>query len=392
MVLFLCYNKLKFENKHLFGGDIILNEAQQKILDLLREDPYLSQQEIANKVGLSRPSIANHISQLIDIGYIVGKAYVLSEPKEDLIICIGASNIDQKYTAYQDIVFETSNPVSGSTSIGGVIRNIAENLGRLNQSVSLISLVGDDIGGQHLVDEMKSLVNTDQIEKISNQNTGTYTAILNPNGDLVCGLADMEICQLMTKKWVAKYEKYLSQAKMIIVDTNVQADCIDYLIQFCQTHQLPLFIVGVSTIKMSHLPKHQLQIECGIFNLDEAQTYFNSKASPKTLVKKWLEIGLKHVIITQGTKDVVYGHQESITSIPIYKTENVVDVTGAGDSFIAGLIYGLNQNKDYISSIHYGLVNSHHTVLSTDSVRTNLSSQSLEKEMEHYKNESISRN
>lgn len=36
-----------------------LSENEQKIYQIIKQDPFISQQELANKVNLSRPSIAN---------------------------------------------------------------------------------------------------------------------------------------------------------------------------------------------------------------------------------------------------------------------------------------------------------------------------------------------
>ena len=69
------------------------------------------------------------ISGLIKKKYILGKAYIVNE--EDSIICIGAANVDRKFYCDTDLQSMTSNPVKSTKSIGGVARNIAENLGDL---------------------------------------------------------------------------------------------------------------------------------------------------------------------------------------------------------------------------------------------------------------------
>lgn len=351
---------------------------------MLKEDPYRSQQSIADEIGLSRPSVANMITQLIDMGYIMGKAYVINESKENLIICIGAANVDYKLTTKKPMVLETSNPVVSSHSMGGVIRNVSENLGRLECEVSLLTLVGSDGNGDNLINQLKEFCNTSKIQKIITHNTGTYYAVLNNDGQLVCGLADMEICSLMTQDWIVQHEAYLKQASRIIVDTNVQASCIDYLVKFSRQNNIDLFIVGVSTVKMEYLPQEPFGAFCGIFNLDESRAYFKTKESAEELAKRWIDHGLKNVVITQGIKETVYGSSDTIESIPVRANENVVDVTGAGDSFVAGIVYGLVNEHSFLESIKYGLVNSYHTVESADSVRSNLTPTQIEKEMEIY--------
>ena len=47
------------------------------------------------------------------------------------VICIGGAAVDRKYRAVEALTPATSNPASGTTSFGGVARNVAENLANL---------------------------------------------------------------------------------------------------------------------------------------------------------------------------------------------------------------------------------------------------------------------
>ncbi|MET0959446.1 MAG: winged helix-turn-helix transcriptional regulator, partial [Psychrobacillus psychrotolerans] len=49
-----------------------MNSKETSILKYLRENPYASQMEIANELKMSRPAVANIISQLIKNGNITG--------------------------------------------------------------------------------------------------------------------------------------------------------------------------------------------------------------------------------------------------------------------------------------------------------------------------------
>ena len=365
------------------GGDRILTQKHQEILAILEKDPYLTQQAIANKLGLTRPTVANLIVQLMDMGYILGKAYILNPVQEDLVVCIGAANIDYKLTALAQIKLETSNPIKSSLSMGGVIRNVAENCGRLGMNVSLISIVGKDNAGQSIIDHLNGLCATQRVNKVDSRHTGSYYAVLNNDGELVAGLADMEICAYMNQDWISQHENFLKQANLIVVDTNVESSCMTYILDFSQNYKKKLVVVGVSTIKMNRLPEHPFHLYSGIFNLDESRSYFKSEDDIESLARRWVDLGLENVIITQGTKPVIYANKQEVLSFPIFPTKNIVDVTGAGDSFIAGCLYGLNKGMDFKESIPYGLTNSHYTVQHPLSVRTNLSAILLEEEKEH---------
>lgn len=65
--------------------------------------------------------------------------------------------------------------------------------------------------------------------------------------------------------------------------------------------------------------------------------------------------------------------------------QNVVDVTGAGDAFSAGLLYGQLTGHDAKTSIYYGMANSYHTVQVKQTVRLNLSASQLESDYQTLK-------
>ena len=74
-----------------------MNEKEKLIFQLIKKNPYLSQQEMAEQLGMSRPALANIISSLIKRGEILGRAYVL--PEKNQIIAIGGANIEMKLPA-----------------------------------------------------------------------------------------------------------------------------------------------------------------------------------------------------------------------------------------------------------------------------------------------------
>ncbi|TIW31830.1 MAG: winged helix-turn-helix transcriptional regulator, partial [Mesorhizobium sp.] len=103
-----------------------LGAQERAVLDLIAANPFAGQQDIASALGIARSTVAAHIVQLVNKGYILGRGYVL--PASKRMICIGGAVLDRKYHAKKDLIFGTSNPVDGYRSFGGVARNVAENL------------------------------------------------------------------------------------------------------------------------------------------------------------------------------------------------------------------------------------------------------------------------
>ncbi|NEU30547.1 winged helix-turn-helix transcriptional regulator [bacterium LRH843] len=362
-----------------------MNANEELILGKIKDNPFISQQELSEIVGIPRTAIANVISELIKKEYVMGKAYVLNETSP--IICIGGANIDRKFYAKYEISNETSNPVKSSSSVGGVARNIAENLGRLGEEVVLISASGQDSAWEEIYNLSSPFMNLEHVTQLENSSTGSYTAVLDKNGDLSIAFADMDVYENITPELMIKKSNYLRRAKCIVVDLNCPSETIDYLCSFTSKYNIPIVIIPVSSPKMNRLPKTLNGVSWLIVNKDETETFMNIKINDEqdweNSVEKWLELGVKNVIVTNGSKGVMAGLENGkIQHFPAIETPMVVDVTGAGDSFCSGVIYSWLQKKDIDYIIQSGLINSHKTIMSKYTVRQELSKKQFMLDME----------
>ena len=77
--------------------------------------------------------------------------------KENYVTVIGGSNMDIQGFPNNPLVMYDSNPGKVDISMGGVGRNIAENLSRLNVNTKLISAIGNDLYGNTILSECKNL-------------------------------------------------------------------------------------------------------------------------------------------------------------------------------------------------------------------------------------------
>ncbi|OZU87474.1 carbohydrate kinase [Virgibacillus indicus] len=315
--------------------------------------------------------------------------------KKQPIICVGGANIDRKFYVKQAITSGTSNPVNSSKTIGGVARNIAENLGKLGEEVVLISVAGNDLDWKEIDLVSSPFMNLEHVTQFDHAATGSYTAVLDQHGDLAIALADMDVFDEITPELLRGKIDILKQAKCIIIDLNCPRETVDFLSQFTIEHHIPLIVIPVSSPKMKRLPESLDAISWLIVNKDETETFLNMKISNiddwKYAVKRWLELGVKNVIVTNGAEGVVLGNENGdIRYYPAIHTPEVVDVTGAGDSFCSAVIHSWLQKKDMNYIIHSGLVNSHKTITSQYTVRQELSEQQIKIDMEEILNEKLS--
>src|SRR6185437_671054 len=99
-------------------------DKEKQILHHLRMNPFISQQELSSKVGLSRPAVANYIANVTRRGEIKGRAYILREESSS-IVCIGGANIDRKARTNPKVRLYPSHPVKITDPCGGIARNFA---------------------------------------------------------------------------------------------------------------------------------------------------------------------------------------------------------------------------------------------------------------------------
>lgn len=361
-----------------------MNQKEAELLELIRRNPYLSQQEMAEHLNMSRPSLANFISTLMRQGKILGRAYVL--PEEKTVICIGGANVDRKFLMDQRAQMGTSNPASVSGSVGGVARNVAENLGRLGRSVKLLSIVGNDPEWNLIEAASSPFMSTELTKAVDGLSTGTYTAILEPDGEMLLAMADMKIYDFLNREYIAKNDNALLSAAFLVIDLNCPKETVEYVRQLALVNRIPLAVIPVSTPKMDRLSNDLTGISWLILNRDEASKYLekpiDSEGEWHWAVQQLLNQGAEAVVVTGGKDGAVAGNSMGIGHYHPKKVDHVADVTGAGDAFSSAIVHSVLNGQDFESVIHSGMVNAAKTLESKATVRHELTAVQLQKELE----------
>jgi pseudouridine kinase len=356
-----------------------MNAKEQQVLQLLKENPYYSQQEMAEILSVSRPTLANIISSLIKAGDIVGRGYVLREHTE--ILAVGGANVDRKFHIEGETKLATSNPSTVSYSVGGVARNIAENLGRLKHDVQLVTVLGQDHDAELILNDSATYMKFSYTERLLNVSTGSYSAVLDHDGELVVALANMAIYDEFTSALIQKHEVAFKKSKLIVIDLNCPKETVAYVQSLAKAHHVPLVVVPVSTPKMNRMPNELSGVTYFICNKDEAETYLNMTISTdqdyERATEKLAALGCEHVVITCGSNGVVARVNHQFTRYEAKPVSQIVDVTGAGDAFVSGLIHGVLMKESFDQAIQLGLVNASRTLQSKKTVRSEMNRDEL---------------
>nr|WP_175001020.1 carbohydrate kinase family protein [Duganella vulcania] len=314
---------------------------------MIRANPFISQQDLAVELRLSRSAVAGHIAGLIRERRLLGRAYVL--PDKRPVMCIGAANLDRKLRTIATMQLGTSNPATAEEVFGGVARNIAENLSRLNLPTALLTALGDDVAGRSLQDHAEAAgIDTRGTLKLPDTQTGTYTAILDDAGELVVALADMALYDRISPDYLASRQPQRSAAAMTVVDLNLPADSIGLLLASARADNVPLVIVAVSQPKMARLPADLRGLRLLILNRGELETRAGralpTEADVRAACREVQAQGAQDVIVTCGSQGVFHTRDGELVWLAAHQVE-VVDVTGAGDAFSAAVCWSLYQGS-----------------------------------------------
>lgn len=316
-----------------------MTPRESEIMDLIKQNPTISQQEIADILNIQRSSVAVHINNLSKQGYILGRCYILRD--EPYITVVGGANVDiVGYSKEKLIEKSDSNTGYVMQSSGGVGLNISENLARLGLRTSLISVVGEDERGKNILAELNLLdIDTGNMFIIHNSNTSVYLAILDENRDMNIAINDMDIMEKFTPLLISKRKQIIENAEVSVIDTNLRKDTLKYILKNIEQKH---FVDAVSVNKSKKLiglldniyflKANKSEAEClsGVEIKDEE----SAKLAGRELINK----GVKTVAITLGTVGSVYVDRESEIFIKAKPVE-IINPSGAGDAFMAGYVY-----------------------------------------------------
>lgn len=353
-----------------------LGEQEKAVLELIAANPFATQQEIAAALGLARSTVAAHIVSLIGKGHIVGRGYVLPAPRR--MICIGGAVLDRKYHARAPLVLETSNPVNGFRSYGGVARNVAENLVRLGVDVSFVSIVGDDDTGRSLLRHLRELgVDVSQVVTTSQRPTAEYAAILDPANDLVLGIADMDIFELLTPDHLDRFWPHLASADWVFADCNLPQATLAALIARRQGARFRLAVDTVSAPKARKLPDDLTGIDLLFTNGDEAGAMLGTdgpgqRVSTPDAAARLAARGAAEVVVTRGPQGYIIAAAGGVAEMAAVPARPV-DITGAGDAMISGTLYRILQGEKLAEAARTGALLATLTTESAASVHPELS-------------------
>ena len=353
-----------------------MTQRERQLLNWIEENPLISQQELADKAGITRSSVAVHISNLMKKGYITGKgSSVRTAP---YVTVVGGVNMDIGGRSDRALVPQDSNPGTVSMSLGGVGRNIAHNMSLLELDVRLLTVFGDDANAQKIAASCGELgIDISQSPVVPGGRTSTYLFINDEKGDMALAVSDMDIYRHLTPQVLSSRQKLLMGSQVIVLDTNIPEESIRWL---AENSTVPLFADPVSTAKAVKLKEVLGRLHTLKPNRMEAELLsgvpITDEDSLNRATDALLATGLRRVFISLGSDGVFAADHNARLRLLVLPAQ-MRNTTGCGDAFMAAIAWAYLRGTDLRDTAMAGLAASAIAMEGSETINPALSVQAL---------------
>ena len=274
------------------------------------------------------------------------------------VVCFGGAHIDCSAYSVGPVVAGASNPVRRRTSVGGVARNVAVRLAAAGISTALVSRVGCDSEAGAVVDDLaRNGVDCSGVQHDDERPTAYYTALIDPSGELSVGWADMDVYEALTPATLQAALGDRADARGWFIDSNLPAATLQAIAASCPATTW-LAADTISPAKAVRLKSLLGQIDTLFCNRMAAATLLDVAIDQQTtteLAAALTQRGVGTAIVTDGPRGLALATADGVRQLPPPVDRVTGDVTGAGDSLVAGTLAGLASGESIDDAILRGL-------------------------------------
>lgn len=264
------------------------------------------------------------------------------------VVVVGTVFVDLKCFPQYEINFRGRNPGRTQFYHGGVGRNVAETMGLLGSTVLFSSSVHEGGIGQEVMQRLReSGVEVDGVLATPDpQGMGMWVAILHRDGDLACSISQMPDTKYLEEAWERHGRRMLREAGLCVLELDLSVDLADQALK--DARDLGVKVVGLPGNSECIRKRPDLigKLHTYVCNQIEAEELYGrpvtSIPAAEHAALAILERGPHQAVVTLGALGCVVA--ERGMGDPLYvpaMAVEVVDTTGAGDAFVAGVSHAL---------------------------------------------------
>ena len=279
--------------------------------------------------------------------------------REPTVLVFGAMAADAKGRPAQELLPGTSTPGSVRLGVGGVGRNIAENLARLGVHAVLVSAIGDDPVGHILLEATaNSGVDVEHVAISKGCRSGAYIEIWDQDGTRALAIDDMGVMSTLTPELVYRKRRLVRDASMVVLDANVPPRTLETVFNLAAKYDRPVCVDPTSAVLAPRIRPYLGRIHLLVPNLQEARAIAglgpDEDMDVQHLAMRLVNMGVDIAIITLAEQGLYYATAEESGHVSAL-ARDVVDLTGAGDALGAAAVFGLLNQFPVHEAVRLGI-------------------------------------
>ncbi|MGH4036406.1 MAG: ribokinase [Sphaerochaeta sp.] len=257
---------------------------------------------------------------------------------------------------------ETKQALSYANSCGGKGANQAIQCAKLGLDTRMVARVGNDTFGSILYDNFKNNnVNNDMV-KVTDGPSGIGYVISALDGSLFSTILNGANFEITTDD-IDEVSDDFDRDTIVVLQLEIPSDVVEYTIKEANKKGARIVLNAAPAVPID-INLFDL-CELVIFNEAEAmfytETVFNSLEEAERVLRDFGKKNKCDLCFTLGPLGALYYRKGDIFYCPAIDVP-VVETTGAGDSFIGGLVYAMNRNENIETMLNIASLCSAYTI------------------------------
>lgn len=286
------------------------------------------------------------------------------------LLAVGGAHIDRRGRMAGFYVPGASNPGTMREDIGGGAFNAVRCAVGRGIAASLLSVRGGDAAGESVARAIGEAGIRDLSAVFLDRTTPSYTALLDRDGELIAGFADMGLYDLAFPKQMkrSKVREAVGEADAVLCDANLPAAALEQLLQHAAG--MPAFAIAVSPAKAVRLTPVLGRLSVLFMNRRESAvlTGLEEHEAGSALVAALRGKGLKAGVVTCGSGPVLGFDETGVFALSPPAPRRIADVTGAGDALAGATVAALLQGQPLRTALREGAAAAMLAIESPDAV------------------------
>lgn len=240
-----------------------LTEREKEILGILRNNPMISQEELAELMGITRSAAAVHISNLLKKGHILGRGYVFNDNSPVFVAGPVFMEIDAFKTAGGE---EQVDITTGGKGYG-----IARCLSSLGVPVSFVSVLGTDEWGKTITEDLREYGVDTKYLFTQREFPTPRRVIFRNDADAAKVITDMRILDKIGPESLQSLKPAVKASRAVLLDASMPFEILQFFTSLAGENKIPACIFAAEGSFLQSFKPKDIPLYLAVISKSDAE-------------------------------------------------------------------------------------------------------------------------